>query len=247
MFNNHPAAEALADLYRQKPAVAKQKPVFDACDTKDEKQGTADVLDAVDEASDAAGYASADIALKAVAALQEWAETTGDDLDEGESYATRLYALIGGIADADGDGEIGEAEADVMESALETAWDYLSAKGVSDDDISAVLNDWDDSAADRVQEVLASSLPDGDEAAAQDMDDFVFGDGSDEAALDAVYKKRIVIKKGKKVRVNKRVSGFVKKTAKQKVAIRKMLKKSHSAVAQARRMKSMKIRKKMGM
>lgn len=252
MFNQHPAAALIGQLARDarkpKPAPAKDEKVLDACDPDKTKVEEKDpVLDSADEPGFAADYAESDIALKAVAALQEWAETTSDDLDDGESYATRLYALIGGIADADGDGEIGEAEAAIMESALENAWDYLSAKGVSDEDISAVLNDWDDAAADRVQEMLASNLPDGEEAAAQDMDAFVFGDGSDEAAFDAVYKKRVVIKKGRKVRINKRVSGFVRKTAKQKVAIRKMLKKSHSAVAQVRRMKSMKIRQKMGL
>jgi hypothetical protein len=240
MFNTHPAGDVFAKMVkdekvaRQAAEADKRKPKTPVLDSADEE-----VMDS------AAEYASADIALKAVAALQEWAET--DDMDDGETLATRLSGLMIGIADENIDGEIGEEEMEVLTAALEAAWDYLSAKGVSDEDCSALLNDWDDAAAARVQELLASRLPDGDEAAGDDMDNFVFGDGSEESALDATYKKRIVVRKGKKVRINKRVSGKVRLSAAQKVAIRKMLRRSHSGAAQMRRAKSTRMRKKMGM
>lgn len=128
--------------------------------------------------------------------------------------------------------------------AANAAWDYLDSKGIPEDDISALLNDFDADAADRVQELLAERLPDGEEADAE-LDSFVFGDGSDEAVMDAVYKKRLVVRGGKKMRVNKRISGTVRLTSKQKMAVRKMLRKSHSAGAQMRRAKSMRIRKRM--
>ena len=262
MYSQHPCAELFSQLRRDaRSPKQEQEPeakaaVLDGCGSGDDGKkaeegkkpddGNQSVMDGADVPGAAAEYASTDIALKSVAALQEWAETSPDDLDEGESYATRLSALMLGVVDSDGDGEVGDNEAAVLEAALESAWDYLSAKGVSDEDISALLNDWDDAAADRVQEKLASSLPDGEEAAARDIDDFVFGDGSDEATFDAVYKKRLVIRDGKKLRINKRISGFVKKTAKQKIAIRKMQRRSHNAVATMHRMKSMKIRRKMG-
>lgn len=65
--------------------------------------------------------------------------------------------------------------------------------------------------------------------------------------LDATYRKRMVIRNGKKVRVNKRVSGTVRLSGKQKLAIRKASLKARSAGAKARRMKSMKLRRKMGL
>lgn len=204
-----------------------------------------------DDTSDpGSNYSDTDVSIKAVAAVQEWAET--DDLDEGEGYADRLMALMVGIADADVDGDLSEDEQDVVEIALNTAWDYLSDKGVSDEDLDSLLNDWDNETGARVQELVASKLPDGEEAAADEMDSFVFGDGSDEAALDstvldATYKKKIVVRKGKKVRINKRVAGRVRLSAKQKLAVRKMLRKSHGAKATMRRAKSNRVRKQMGL
>ena len=193
----------------------------------------------------AADYVKNDLAVKAVAAIQEWTET--DNLSAGEGYAARLMAMFIAIADEDKDGELTEAEQDVIETALEAAYDYLLSKGVSEDDVDALLNDWDEDAADRVRDLVAAELPDGDEAAADDLNNFVFGDGDQEAAFDAVYKKAFAIRHGKKVRINKRISGHVRLSAKQKVAIKKASLKSHSAAAMMRRMKSMKIRRRSGL
>ena len=159
-----------------------------------------------------------------------------------------------GIADSNKDGEITDDEQAVIEVAMNAAWDYLLAKGVSDDDCSALLNDGDNDAAERVRDFLADKLPEGDDAD-DEIDDFVFTaedqepllDSVSDAILDAVYKKTFAIRRGKKVRINKRVSGTVRLTAKQKVAIRKAQMKSHSAAAQMRRMKSMRIRRKSGL
>lgn len=204
-----------------------------------------------DSANDpGSNYSDTDISLKAVAAVHAWAET--DDLDEGEGLADRLLGLLVGIADYDLDGDIGDDEADVVEMAANAAWDYMSGKGVSDEDLSELFNEWDNDVAARIHELLISKLPNGDEENADDMDSFVFGDGSDESAfdsvvLDATYKKKIVVRKGKKVRINKRVAGKVRLSAKQKMAVRKMLRKSHGALATMRRAKSVRVRKQMGL
>ena len=76
---------------------------------------------------------------------------------------------------------------------------------------------------------------------------FAFTKEENEPAFDAVYKKKLVIRGGKKVRINKRVSGTVRLTAKQKMAIRKAQRKAHSASALMRRMKSMRIRRRTGL
>jgi hypothetical protein len=128
------------------------------------------------------GYTMADIALSAAAAVQQWAET--DDLDEGETLADRLQALMIGVADANQDGEITEDEQGVLDVALNAAWGYLACAGVSDEDASALLNDWDAETADRVLDFVASSLPEGEEAADADLDDFVFGSGDQESSFD---------------------------------------------------------------
>jgi len=315
MLRRHPAFEAIKDITSTKPKAAAA--VLDDAKNKAEieAKAAADALAAkavLDAASapvldEAGAYQDSDIALKAVAAVQEWAETTATELDEGEGVGDRLFSLLAGIADADMDGEISEAEADIMNQAANVAADYLISKGAPESDVVSLLEDFDNDLAESLQELVLSALPDGDSAAAEEIDMFVFGDGSDEAAMDSVgahrvvdasgdiginfngvvldsvtfgtmmkapdwmqmtdakirefaqkagaeakvfdatYKKKIVVRRGKKVRINKRVSGTVRLNAKQKMAVKKMLRKSHSAVAQMRRAKSVKVRKRSGL
>lgn len=195
--------------------------------------------------SGADDYTLRDIKLSAIAVVQQWAET--DDLGDGESYADRLMAMFVGIADANHDGDVTEDEQGVLEVALNAAWDYLVKAGVTEEDAGALLNDWDDDAADRVRDLVASVLPDGDDAASAEIDSFVFSDDDNAPALDAVYRKTVAVRNGKKVRINKRISGTVRLSAKQKVAIRKARMKSHSAGAMMRRLKSMRLRRKAGL
>ncbi|MBL8473799.1 MAG: hypothetical protein JNM98_18560 [Rhodocyclaceae bacterium] len=190
-------------------------------------------------------YTLADISMSAVAVVQQWAET--DDLDAGENYADRLMVMFVGIADANHDGDVTDDEQGVLEVALNTGWDYLVKLGVSEEDAGALLNDWDADAAERVRDLVASALPDGEDEASADIDSFVFSDSDQGPALDAVYKKAFVIRRGKKTRINKRISGTVRLSAKQKLAVRKARMKSHSATAMMRRMKSMRLRRKTGL
>lgn len=212
------------------------------------RRETAKVLDSANDEPTIAGaddYTIADISMSAVAAVQQWAET--DDLDDGESYSNRLMALFVGIADANKDGDITDDEQGVLQVALNAAWDYLVKLGVTDEDAGSLLNDWDDDTADRVRDLVASALPDGDDEASADIDNFVFSDSDQEPALDAVYRKVLAVRGGKKMRIRKRISGTVRLSAKQKLAIRKARMKSHSAGAMMRRMKSMRLRQKSGL
>jgi hypothetical protein len=191
-------------------------------------------------------YTETDIKLKTAAAISQWTET--DDLDDGETLADRLLALIVGIADANKDGDITDDEQGVLDLALNDAWDYFTKYGVDDADAGALLNDWDADAADRIRDLIASSLGDGD----TEIDAFAFGDSDqeammDDATLDAVYKKRLVVRGGKKVRINKRISGHVRLSAKQKISVKKMQMKSHRAGAMMHRLKSNKLRQRLGM
>ncbi|SFK63279.1 hypothetical protein SAMN05216302_101110 [Nitrosomonas aestuarii] len=206
---------------------------------------TLDDADHEDIALDAAADHSVnEIKMQSVAAIHQWLET--DDLDDGETSSDRLFALMVGIADADKDGELTDDEQDTLDIALEGAWDYLSSKGVDDEDIDALLNDWDDDAAERIRDLVASVMPDGEDEEDSEIASFVF-DNAENIALDAVYKKKIVVRKGKKVRIRKRVAGRVRLSGKQKLAIKKAQRKSRTAGAKMRRKKSMKIRKRSGL
>lgn len=200
------------------------------------------LLDGVDDliVGAAIEYTERDLRLKAAALVQEWLETEDADLDEGENLADRLLALMVGVADENKDGELSEDEQSVLDVVAENAWDYMAEKGVTDEDIDLVLNEGDAEAAARVAELLKGTIGDG-EAADVDLNAFAFAI-DEELNLDAVYKKRVVIRKGKKVRINKRVSGRVHLTAKQKMAIRKAGRRSHTAGAMMRRAKSNRVR-----
>ncbi|UOO89173.1 hypothetical protein LVJ82_17280 [Vitreoscilla massiliensis] len=192
-------------------------------------------------------YELTNLRLSVASAIAAWAET--DDLDDGETLSDRLYYLMWGIIDIDKNGEIDAEEADLMEKAYQIAADYLVDKGAEESDIVAFLNDDDDDAAENIQELLRGSLPDGEEAETDDLEAFAFGegDGSEDTAMDAVYKRKIAVRNGKKVIVRKRIAGKVRLSAAQKKGIMKMLRKSHNGKARLKRMKSLRKRKSMGL
>lgn len=190
----------------------------------------------------AAKYELMSARLDAASAVKQW--VADDDLDEGETSADRLQALLIGVANNNQDGELTDDEQEVFLAAAEATWDFLSAFGVDDEDLDALLNEWDVDTAVRIQELLASEMDDEDDT---EMDNFVFGPEAQEAVFDATYKKRMVIRGGKKVRINKRVSGKVRLSGKQKMSLRKAQLKSRSAGAKMRRVKSMKKGIKMGL
>lgn len=246
-FSQHPAGQALKGLGAF--TKAQDKKVLDSCESKSDEEQKA-----LDAAGSGAAFALADVRASVAATLQAWAVTPADGLDEGETLSARLDAMVIGIADANKDGEITEDEANLIDVAFNAAFDYLLSKGVPEDDISALLNDGDEEAGLRVAELLSSEVPEGAEAELADIDGFAFDAQTQEsvfdsalASLDAVYKKAWAVRAGKKVRINKRISGTVRLSAKQKVAIRKAQMKTHSAGARIARMKSLRVRSKMGL
>jgi hypothetical protein len=241
-ISSHPAFNALRSLgvagIQPKPVLdsAKSTPVFDE--------------------AGAAQFTVNEIRMAAVASMQEWARTTSDGMGDGETMVDRFMALMVGIADANKDGEITPDEEAVITVAMEAAGDYLVKRGVSEEDVAAILNDDGDAAgaADRALDLLKGETPADEEAEGEEVDNFTF-DAESQASvfdsvgetLDAVYRKKTVIRGGRKVRVNKRVSGSVHLSAAQKVAIRKAVMKSHTASARVNRMKSVRMRTKMGL
>lgn len=209
-------------------------------------------LDSVDEevvTDSATDYALSSIAMRAVATVQQWCEE--DSMGDGEGKGDRLIAMLIGVADEDKDGELSEDEQAVVQTAMNDAWDYLAAKGVAESDLDALFNGESaesNAAAERVCEFVKERLPEGDDAMGDEIDNFAFGgEASESMFTDAVYKRRFAIRGGKKVRVMKRVAGVVRLSAGQKVAIRKARMKAHGARATAKRMKSLRVRKSMGL
>lgn len=200
--------------------------------------------------SDAASnFVEAQIRDDAAAVLPVWVAT--DDLDEGETLADRLLALLSGMADQDGDDDLTPEEEEIFNLLAQAFFELLVSMGVTEEDAIAVLSEGDEVAAQRVVELLQDQDLEDNEA----IDSFVFDgaasqsilDSASGQLLDAVYRKKLVVRHGKKMRINKRISGNVKRSAAQKVAIRKAMRKAHSAKARMGRMKSMKARARMGL
>jgi len=159
----------------------------------------------------AARYASIHISLRAIASIHQWAETD-DSLDDGETYADRLRAMLVGIVDPRQDGEISDNEQEVLQVALTSAWDYLASLGAVREDLDALLNDWDARTADCIRDLVTAVTPDDDRAAIAAVNSFVFGPAT------RAHSKAVV-----------RITGPVRLSATQRLSIRKAQEKSHSA------------------
>lgn len=207
---------------------------------------------ALDSASDPdmdGDYDDAQGGINAASIIQQWAET--DDLDQGETLADRLFQLILGSVDEDIDGELSDSEQDEFDDLCDYAGQYLSRLGVSAEDVSALLNDWDDNAAERVLDQVLNGLPDGDEAL-DDINGFVFDTSgvtldsitTGKRANGGIYKKVRVVRGGKWVTIGKRIGGHVKVSPKMLAHLAKIRAKAHSTAANRKRFRSDKLRKK---
>lgn len=184
--------------------------------------------------------------LDATHVIREWAET--DDLGEGEGYGDRLLALVVGTA-ADSDTDLTEDEVDYAGMVAELVGDLLESKGIPEADVDALIGDgsFDNDVAERVHEALLDKMPTGEDAMNDEAARFVDGTDEDGDMLDATYRKKVVVRAGKKVRLNKRIAGNIRLTAAQKSAVRKMQRKAFSGAAKMKRAKSMRLRKKLGL
>jgi hypothetical protein len=158
----------------------------------------------------AARYASIHISLRAITSIHQWAETD-DGLDDGETYADRLRAMLVGIVDPRQDGEISDNEQEVLRVAMNSAWDYLANLGAVDEDLSALLNDWDARTADCIRDLVTAVTPEDDRAAVAAVNAFVFGPAARARTKAAV-----------------RIAGPVRLSARQRLAIRQAQERSHS-------------------
>lgn len=155
----------------------------------------------------AARYASIHISLRAITSIHQWAETDG--LDDGETYADRLRAMLVGIANPRQDGEISDDEQEVLQAALSSAWDYLASLGAIGEDLDALLNDWDARTADCIRDLVTAVTPEDDRAAVAAVNAFVFGPAA------RAHSKAVV-----------RIAGPVRLSARQRLAVRQAHEKS---------------------
>lgn len=180
-----------------------------------------------------------------------------NELDENELPSDRLDSLIAGFSSADEtdeDIEVDQATLDIMIANIQ---DALESLGVSEKTIRTMFDDGEDAeiAIESAAETIESQLPEGDELE-EFFTVFIYGEPEDEMLLDGVsvgkkttkkgkfgnvtYKAVKAIRNGKVTVVNKRISGRVKLTSKQKNALAKARRKSTTSSAIKQRVKSIK-------
>ncbi len=213
------------------------------CEKEKAKEEDGEEGKALDAAGLAAAHALSDVAFEAAAVVQAWLE---EEPEEGENYADVLQDMFFEDADMNEDGELNDDETVLIDARLNAAYDYMLSKGASEEDAYKLLSEWNADAAERVHDLLVEKMPDG-EAANADIDNFVFGDESEEAVLDSAFKWVNAVRNGKKKRVHQRVSGVARRSVAQRAALAKARLKSHSGKANTKRLKSNRVRKALGL
>lgn len=185
-------------------------------------------------------------ALAACNSVNSW--TIEDELDDGESYSDRLYAMLIGVVDEDKNGTMTDEEQAVFDMACDAVQGYLvDALGVDEEDAQALTEDWDDEAGERVREFIKDGF-ESDELS-ELAHDYALSDDDetmDAAGSSAVYKLFKVVRGGNLKTARKRISGKVSLSAGQKASIKKAQRLSHDAHANLGRKFSMSKRKKLG-
>jgi hypothetical protein len=162
-------------------------------------------------------------------------------VDDKDATFDTLAALAVGMADADGDKEIGEDEEEHYNDLLAEIGGALIALGGAEDNVHDFLENESTEAGKKLVAHLAKKL-DGVETDDDTLITRYAAKGQD-MILEA-YKK--VIRNGKVTFKRKRVKKF-KMNAGQKAAMKKARKKSNTASAKRNRKKSMRLRKKSGL
>ncbi|WP_312329846.1 hypothetical protein [Atlantibacter hermannii] len=171
----------------------------------------------------------------AASLLLEWAT-------DGEPTWADFSALAISLADLDDldeDAEYTDEQVDAYNDALSDLAYAAISMGASQDDVTSMIDDEDDDAASAVYDAL-NDVDDEDDAISQ----YTIA-GDDEDALFEAPKIRVV-RGGKVTLIRKRIRK-VRRTSKQKAALKKARRKAQTSTAKLHRLKSLKIRKKRGL
>jgi hypothetical protein len=203
---------------------------------------------------DSAGFADSEVKNDAGSVVQVWAGTSAADLEEGETLIDRLIGMLVEMAapESSDDEPLSGGQEEMATTYMHAAAAYMVSKGAAEGDVVAMFDGDDAEAAARVHEFLSGEFT-GDDADMDDLHKFAFQDGEQAAVfdsigvLDAVYKNTAVVRNGKKLMLKRRVSGTVRRSGAQKIAIKRAQMRSRSSAAKLKRAKSMRVRMKMGL
>ncbi|MCU3341256.1 hypothetical protein N8V28_21200 [Enterobacter hormaechei subsp. hoffmannii] len=151
-----------------------------------------------------------------------------------------LAISLADLPDLEGDDEdYTDEQVDAYNDALSELAYAAIALGANQDDVTSMIDDEDDDAASAVFDSL-SDVDDDDDA----IGEYTIA-GDDEDALFEAPKIKVV--RGGKVKLIRKRLRKLRRTSKQKAAIKKARRKAQTSTAKLHRRKSMKIRQKRGM
>ncbi|WP_284512723.1 hypothetical protein [Shigella dysenteriae] len=180
--------------------------------------------------------AKGDMRSLAASMLAGWVEDGDPEADSFDALAISMA----GLTDIDEDTDFTDEQIDAYNEALAALADAAVALGADQDDVTEMIDDDDDAAAERVFDALSENDSDMMESAIA----IYTVAGGDSAMLEDVRKK--VVRDGKVTIIRKRPRPR-RMTSLQKQALKKARRKAHTSVANINRRKSMRIRKKRGL
>lgn len=164
-------------------------------------------------------------------------------LDDGDPEADAFDALaiiMAGLEGVSEDTDFTDDQVDAYNTSLAALADAAVSMGADQDDVTEMIDDMDDQAAERVFDSLSGNDSDMMEEAIA----VYTVAGGESAMLEAVRKK--VVRDGKVKIIRKRPRPR-RLNSLQKQALKKARRKAHSSVANLHRKKSMKLRQKRGL
>ncbi|AWO05494.1 hypothetical protein MMA88_22635 [Salmonella enterica] len=235
-MNNFTVADPfMRALFASQHADNQDAAMLESANSKKEKTtDKVDVEKAMLEAVES--RAKGDMRSLAASMLAGWVEDGDPEADSFDALAISMA----GLTDIDEDTDFTDEQIDAYNEALAALADAAVALGADQDDVTEMIDDDDDAAAERVFDALSENDSDMMESAIA----IYTVAGGDSAMLEDVRKK--VVRDGKVTIIRKRPRPR-RMTSLQKQALKKARRKAHTSVANINRRKSMRIRKKRGL
>ena len=235
-MNNFTVADPfMRALFASQHADNQDAAMLESANSKKEKTtDKVDVEKAMLEAVES--RAKGDMRSLAASMLAGWVEDGDPEADSFDALAISMA----GLTDIDEGTDFTDEQIDAYNEALAALADAAVALGADQDDVTEMIDDEDDAAAERVFDALSENDSDMMESAIA----IYTVAGGDSAMLEDVRKK--VVRDGKVTIIRKRPRPR-RMTSLQKQALKKARRKAHTSVANINRRKSMRIRKKRGL
>ncbi|MDM1591726.1 hypothetical protein [Escherichia coli] len=235
-MNNFTVADPfMRALFASQHADNQDASMLESANSKKEKTtDKVDVEKAMLEAVES--RAKGDMRSLAASMLAGWVEDGDPEADSFDALAISMA----GLTDIDEGTDFTDEQIDAYNEALAALADAAVALGADQDDVTEMIDDDDDAAAERVFDALSENDSDMMESAIA----IYTVAGGDSAMLEDVRKK--VVRDGKVTIIRKRPRPR-RMTSLQKQALKKARRKAHTSVANINRRKSMRIRKKRGL